>query len=151
MKNLLLLLLFTGAFAACNESEAEETTATDSTVMTKEAPAPEPSARKAAEGDVSYEGGRVRLYRDNTWGDVNEDIMLDNGVVIRRDGRAMKDGEEYALEDGYIMDREGNVWDKTGKTVSDAWDATKHGVKKGAQAVGDAAEKAGEKARDAVD
>jgi hypothetical protein len=103
------------------------------------------------EGDVSYEGGRVRVYRSNAWSDANEDVRLNNGIVIGRTGRATRNGEEIELEDGYVVDRDGNVWDRTGNAVSDAWDATKHGVKRAGKAVGNAAERVGEKAKDAVD
>ena len=109
------------------------------------------ATRTPGDGDVTYDGGRVRVYRNNTWEDADDDVRMDNGVVIYKDGRATRDGNEVELEDGYTVDRDGNVWDRTGNAVSDAWDATKHGVKKAGKAVGNAAEKVGEKAKDAVD
>ena len=93
----------------------------------------------------------MKVYRSNAWADADNDVKFDNGVVVYRDGRAMRDGTEVSMEDGYVVDRNGNVWDRTGNAVSDAWDATKHGVKKAGKAIGHAAEKVGEKAKDAVD
>jgi phosphoserine aminotransferase len=109
------------------------------------------ATRTPAEGDVTYHDGRVQVYHGNAWTDANDDVKMDNDVVIYRNGRATRHGVEVEWEDGYVVDREGNVWDRTGNAISDAWDATKHGVKKAGKAVGHAAEKVGEKAKDAVD
>jgi hypothetical protein len=119
----------------------EATTSTTTTTTTTHTP---------VEGDVTYEGGRVRVYKGTTWTDADDDVKLDNGVVIHKNGQATRDGVDVTWDDGYIVDRSGNVWDRTGNAISDAWDATKHGVKKAAHAVGHEANKVEEKAKDAV-
>jgi len=143
--------------SACNNNQTDNTASTDSvttsTVTSAETnpPAASTTAHNPSEGDVSYNGGKVRVYRNNSWEDANDDVKFDNGVVISRNGRATRNGVEVEMEDGYVVDRDGNVWDKTGSAVGDAWDATKHGVKKAGKAIGNAAEKVGKKAKDVVD
>lgn len=143
--------------AACNNDHTEETTTSTDTLVTTtetvpvEATATTTTTRTVTEGDVMYTGGRMQVYRNNAWVDANEDVTLSNGTVVYTDGRVVRDGNEYEWEEGYVVDRDGNVWDKTGNAIGDAWDATKHGVKKAGKAVGKAAKKVGEKAKDAVD
>lgn len=100
---------------------------------------------------MSYEGGRLRVYRGSAWTDADNDVTLDNGVVVYRDGHARRNNVDVEWEDGYVVDRNGNVWDRTGNAIENAWDATKYGAKKAGKAIGNAAEKVGEKAKDAVD
>jgi hypothetical protein len=78
-------------------------------------------------------------------------VKLDNDVVVYRDGHARRNGVDVTWDEGYVVDRSGRVWDRTGNAIENAWDATKYGVKRAGQAVGNAAEKVGEKAKDAVD
>jgi len=155
MKTLATAVLMSLTFVACNDAETDSTTYMDSSSTTTSPAAmatqTTPGARTPSDGDVTYNSGRVQVYRDNSWNDADDDVRFDNGVVVYRDGRATRDGVEVELEDGYVVDRDGNVWDRTGNAISDAWDATKHGVKKAGKAVGNAAEKAGDKVKDAVD
>lgn len=150
------------SFAACKNNQTD-TTSTTTAESTAVAPAPETatdatatttttttSTHTPAEGDVTYEGGRVRVYRGNAWADANDDVHLDNGVVIHRNGQATRNGVDVYWDEGYVVDRNGNVWDRAGNAISDAWDATKHGVKKAGKAVGNAANKVEEKAKDVV-
>ncbi|RYD56306.1 MAG: hypothetical protein EOP56_13310 [Sphingobacteriales bacterium] len=159
MKKLFAIAFAAFAFAACGETETEETTvmadtmATTNTTVTTDPAATGMTAttHTPGDGDVTYNSGKVQVYRNNTWEESNEDVTLGNGTVVRKTGRIERDGNEYEYEEGYVIDRDGNVWDRTGNAISNAWDATKYGVKKAGKAVGNAAEKVGEKAKDAVD
>jgi hypothetical protein len=150
MKKIFVAILATCALGACNNASDAEHTSAD-TVVTVETPvAPPVASRTPVDGDIAYNGGRVQVYRVNTWEDSREDIKMTNGTVVRRDGKVIRDGNEYVMEDGYVLDRDGNVWDRTGAAVSDAWDATKRGAKKAGQAIENAVEKTGDKVKDAV-
>lgn len=156
MRKILAMAFAVCTLAACGDDHTEETTTettmdTMTTDMGTAATTTTTTTHTTTDGDVMYNGGKVQVYRNNTWEDANEDVTLNNGVVVRRSGRVVKDGNEYEWEDGYVVDRDGNVWDRTGNAIGDAWDATKHGVKEAGKAVGNAAEKVGEKAKDAVD
>lgn len=150
MKKIIALAFTACIFAACSDGDTEETTYTDTTTVITEPVAPV-AVHTPTEGDVTYNSGKVQVYRTDRWEDANEDVRFDNGVVIRRNGRVVKDNNEYEWEEGYVVDREGNVWDRTGNAIGDAWDATRHGVRKAGQAIGNTAERVGEKAKDAVD
>src|SRR5690349_21315979 len=131
MKKIFAIAFAACTLAACSDTKTEETTDVDTMTTTTVEPATTTTTTTVThtpgDGDITYNGGKVQVYRNNTWEDANDDVKMDNGVVIYRDGRAMRDGNEVMLEDGYTVDRDGNVWDRTGNAISDAWDATKHG------------------------
>ncbi len=154
MKKILALAFTACIFAACSDGSTDETATADTVAVVTDPAPPVDNAIPGytpGEGDVTYNSGKVQVYRADRWEDAKEDVKLDNGIVIRRSGRVVKDNNEYEWEEGYVVDSRGNVWDRAGNGISDAWDATKHGVKKAGQAVGNAAEKVGEKAKDIVD
>ena len=152
MKKIFLTLFSDCALMACGDSESETATTTDTTSMATE-PVPEPAtaARVPVEGDVTWDAGTVRVYRNNTWEDANDDVRFDNDVVVYRDGRVVRGDVEYEWEDGYVIDRDGNVWTRTGNALDNAWEATKYGVKETGKAVKHVGKKIGEKTKDAVD
>ncbi|MEO6818397.1 MAG: hypothetical protein ABI204_01620 [Ginsengibacter sp.] len=50
-----------------------------------------------------------------------------------------KDFKSVVLNDGEVVTRTGHFFDKTGAAIEDGWDATKRGIKKAGDAIGDAA------------
>lgn len=154
MKKILTLAFAACTFAACSDNDADGTSAADTVaVVTEPAPPVDNSTPgyTPGDGDVTYNAGKVQVYRTDRWEDANEDVTMDDGIVIRRSGRVVKDNNEYEWEEGYVVDRRGNVWDRTGNALGDAWDATRYGVKKAGQAIGNTAERVGDKAKDVVD
>ena len=142
---------FMALLAACNSStsttSAEDTmvvapntdvTPDTATIVTTEVYTP-------AEGDVIYKDGKTMVMRNGDWVVVDKEITLDNGVVIYKDGTVKKDKEEIKLEEGEVVNKAGNFFDRTGKAIDNAWQDTKDAVKDAGQAVGDAAKKAGKK------
>lgn len=152
MKKIWILVLASGLFAACNNNDATDDTTYGDTMITEPGVVNDGAmvSRAPMEGDIIYTEGEVRVYRNDGWQDADAEIRLEDGTVIYADGRASRNGTIVMLEDGYIVDRKGNVWDRAGNTISDAWDATKHGVKEAGKAIGEAAEKTGDKVKDAV-
>jgi len=100
-----------------------------------------------AENDVSYRDGKVMVWRGNTWVESDDDVKMDNGVVVYKNGDVKKDDNTVKLQDGEVVSHTGKFFDKTGQAIEDAWDATKKGVSKAGKAIGNTAEKA----KDAVD
>ncbi len=148
MKKFIALALVAFTFAACNDDAdtADVTADTTSTTTTTTT-----TTYTAAEGDVTYRENKVMVYRNGQWVESTEDVKMDNNVVVYRDGRVTRDGKEVRLEDGEVIDRTGNFWGRTGQAIENGWDRTKEGVKDAGKAVGDAAEKVGEKVKNAVD
>ena len=107
--------------ASCNNEKADTTT-NETTTTTK--------TYEPGEGDVSYRDGRLVVYRNNAWVDADADVTLDNGIVVRRTGRVVKDNEEYELEDGVVVTKEGDFWDKAGNAIEDGWEGIKKAFRK---------------------
>jgi hypothetical protein len=132
MRKILMIALTASLFAACNDAE-NTTTESDTTSSTMTAPPVDGTVSSPGyapqEGDVSYREKRVQVWRGGTWVDSDEDVKLDNNVVVYRNGRASRDGREIELEDGVIVDRSGNVFDRTGAAVSNAWENVKEAGK----------------------
>lgn len=146
MKKYLVLAMAAITFAACEDREVEadelETATTATTGETMYTP---------ADGDVTYRENKVKVMRNGEWVDVDDEIELENGVVVMPNGRVRQQDKEIELEDGEIVNRTGNFFDRSGRAVEDAWNATKDGAKEAGRAVGNAAEKAGEKLEGIVD
>ncbi|WP_317126048.1 DUF6799 domain-containing protein, partial [Flaviaesturariibacter flavus] len=103
-----------------------------------------------SEGDVSRHNGKVVVYHNGKWTSSTSEVRLDNGATVNSQGRVTYNGENRDLEEGEHVTKAGRFFDKAGNAIEHGWDATKTGVKKGAQAVGHAAEKVGSKVKDAV-
>jgi hypothetical protein len=154
MKKIMYLAFAAAMFTACNNETENTTTDTDTTAstLTTETPATTTTTTYTPnEGDVSYREKRVQVWRGGAWVDADDDVKLDNNVVVYRNGRASRDGKEVELEDGYTVDRSGNVWDRTGNAVDNVWE----GVKDAGKAVREAGrdvkdEVTGDEAKDAT-
>lgn len=148
MRKMIALAFAAFSFVACKDNETEKTT------VETENNASETSTSGTytpAEGDVTYQGNKVRVRRNGEWVDSEEDVTLDNGIVVMRDGRVRKDGREVELEDGEIVNRTGDFFDRSGRAIENAWDATKEGAKDAGRAIKNTAEKVGDRAADVLD
>jgi hypothetical protein len=152
MKKIFAIGLLALSFAACGDADNDDriesnemnpdTVATTTTTTTSYSP---------VDGDVIYRDEKVFVMRNGAWVEADEDVKLDNGVVVHKDGHVIKDDREIELNDGEMVNKSGDFFDRTGVAIENAWDDTKRGVKKAGKAVGNAAEKLGDKTKDAVD
>ena len=156
MKKIILMALVASTFAACNDEKKTEVTTTDSdTTMTMTPDATMPattttSVYAPAEGDISYRGGKVMVWRNGTYVASENDVTLDNGIVVNSKGQATRNGVVVTMEDGETVTRSGRWYNKAGEGIDDAWDATKKGVRKAANAVEKGAKKVGEEIKDVI-
>ncbi|HEY0058587.1 MAG TPA: DUF6799 domain-containing protein [Flavisolibacter sp.] len=164
MKKTFALAAISASLFACNSSETSTTTSvdTDSAVTTTTSvtdtsnttntnTTTSTSSYTAADGDVSYRGGKVMVWRNGDWVESKEDVTLDNGVVVRRNGEVRRDKDVINLEEGEVVNRTGNFFDKAGNAIEDGWDATKRGAKKAGNAIEKGAKKVGEETKDVFD
>ena len=114
---------------SCNNEKKDAGTTTETTTS---------KTYTASEGDVTYKGGKVMVYRNNSWVEADDDITLENGIVVRRTGRVAKDSEEYELEEGVVVTKTGDFFDRAGNAIEDGWEGVKKGFKKGTEEVKDA-------------
>ena len=129
MKKILIMLFFTTIIIACND-ESTDTTTTIKSDTTSNAARYSP-----AEGDVTYRNGKVMVWRDNDWVVAEDDVTLNDGVVVRRNGEVERGADVVVLEDGEVVDISGRFFDKAGNAVEDAWQGAKKGVKKAGEEV----------------
>ena len=54
------------------------------------------------------------VWRNNNWVEADEDVRLDNGVIVYRNGEVKKDNDVVVLRDGEFVNRSGEFFDKTG-------------------------------------
>ncbi len=139
MKKLLSLAILATTFAACNDATTTTDVNTDTLVTTSTTSGVNTTAYNPSEGDATYRDGTLRVWKNGDWVVAEDDVTLDNGVVVYKNGKVKKDTKTVKLADGEIITRTGNFFDKTGQAIEDGWDATKRGVKKAGDAIGDAA------------
>ena len=136
MKRIIALAFAAVLLVACNDDAGTDTTTVDTdTTTTTTTTTTTNEAYSPGEGDVTYREKKVRVYRNGEWVESDNDVTLDNGVVVRHDGTVVRDGDERRLEDGEVVNRTGQFFDKAGNAIENAWDATKRGVKKAANEV----------------
>ncbi len=100
-------------------------------------------------GDLMLKDGKMVVYDNGNWVRANQ-VKLDNGVLVMVNGRVTKDKNEYNLKEGEIVKKSGNVLDRTGHSMDNAWDKTKDAANKAGTEVKDAANKAGSEVKDAA-
>lgn len=162
MKKILAVACAAFSLAACNNNETGTTTMdttgtyTDTmgsavAVDTSMSSTTTSNAYSPKEGDVIYTEKKVKVWRNGEWVVADREVEMDNGVVVYRDGRVRKNGKEIELKEGEVVDRTGNFFDRSGRAIENAWDATKEGVKDAGKAIGKTAKKAGDKIEKAVE
>ncbi len=143
MKKIFALAFIAAAFTACNDADTDTPFVdTDTTTMTTT------RSYTAADGNVSYRNEKLMVYKNGNWVESDKDVTLDNGIVGSRKGEVRRDKDVVVINDGEVLDRSGNFWDKTGNAIEDGWDATKRGVKNAANAIEKGAKKVGEETKD---
>ena len=163
MKRLLMVATVAMSMMACNDQQSSTTqVVTDSTGMSRmnadTAMVTTPSSTTTttsnvytpSEGDLRYRNGKLEVYKNGQYVIAETDVTIDNGVVVRRNGEVVRDGQTVRIEDGGTVTRAGRFFDKAGEGISDAWDATKKGVQKAGEAIKKAGQKVGEETKKVV-
>lgn len=142
MKKLLLVAAVASIAVACN-NEANQADANDSVAITPVDTLPVAETfSDYKEGDVIKKDGQLVVYTNGAWIPVENDLVLDNGVTVKKGGEIVdKSGRTIILEDGERVTKTGLFFNRAGAAVEDAWDATKRGVTNAAEATGNAVEK----------
>ena len=154
MKKIFSFAMAVIALTACQTNTKTTTTEADgdtTSTVTTTTTTSDNTAYAPAEGDVTRRDGKVMVMRNGVWVEADKEVTLDNDVVVYKNGKVKKQDREIELEDGEVVTKTGDFFDRTGHAIENAWDKTKEGVKDAGKAVGVAAEKLGNKAKDAVD
>ncbi|MEO6490883.1 MAG: hypothetical protein ABIO04_13150 [Ferruginibacter sp.] len=158
MKDLIIVSMLMLWLSACNNQDSQSTNSNDDSNTTTDTAglitlSPDTIKNRnyvPTEGDVSYQNKKVKVYKDHNYVDVDNDVTLDGGVVVRKNGDVVREGKVRRLEEGESVSRTGNFFNRAGERIDDAWNASKTGVKKAANAVKKTGRKVGEKVKDAV-
>ena len=136
-------------FTACNNADTNNDGVVDNDTLmtTTTTTATTNTTYTPGEGDATYRSGKLMVYKNGDWVAADKDVTLDNDVIVYKNGEVKKDSKTVTLNDGEVVTRTGNFFDKTGAAIEDGWNATKDGVKKAGNAIGDAAKDV----KDAVD
>ncbi len=154
MKRIFAILLTAASFTACNNNST--TTSTTDTTMADTGTVVAPSVTTdtvttttityaPADGDVVYRDNKLYVMKNGNWVATDKVVTLNNGTVIYRDGTAKRDGKMVKLEDGEVVNKTGNFFDKSGHAIANAWGATKDAVSNAGTAVGKTAKHVGKK------
>lgn len=156
MKQMFVMAAAALSLAACNEQKTTESVTTNGDTLTTTTTM-DPinntmgtATYTVAEGDVLYRDGKVWVYRNNEYVVADNDVTLDGGIIVRKNGEVVKDGKVVQLEEEEKVSRTGKFFNKMGEGLEDAWDGTKKAVRKAGEAVGKAGEKVGDAVKDAV-
>ena len=144
MKTFFAMAIAAVSFAACDNA-ATDNTKVETTTTTNTTPNSTTNTNSknytARDGDVTYRENKVRVMRNGEWVNADNDVKLDNDVVVYKHGRIKKDNREVELKDGEIVNRTGDLFDRSGNAIENAWDATKEGAKDAGRAIKNTAEK----------
>ncbi len=120
-------------FAACNDAKTENETVENTTITPTDGNTA--AIYTPADGDVMYTNNKVMVMRNGQWVESEDEVRLDNGTIVHKNGIVRKDDKEVELREGEIVNRMGNFFDRSGRAIENAWDATKEGAKDAGRAI----------------
>ena len=160
MKRLFFVAVVAMSLVACDDQQKSTTVVTDSTSMDRmnadtsmvrtNPTTTTSSVYSPSEGDLRYRAGKLEIYKNGQFVLAETDVTIDNGVIVRRNGEVVRDGQTVRIEEGGTLTRAGRLFDKAGQGLGDAWDATKTGVRKAGEAIKKAGQKVGEETKKVV-
>src|SRR6185436_15273401 len=121
MKKLLALLAITGSVVACNNSAKESDSSKDSATMTDTsatmAPKMDTTATAAPVKDsvMQFKDGKVMIMSGGSWSALSAPVTTTNGRKVSPNGDVTKNKKTKKLEEGMMIDKDGQITDKEGK------------------------------------
>ena len=125
MKKLLLIAAIACFTFACNDGSKSSTSSTDtatvapSTVDTSTAA----STQVLQDGLMTMKDGKMMIVKDGTWVAMDAPVTCTNGRKVDLTGEVSKGDKKRKLEEGMMIDKDGQIKDKDGKLVdTSGWD-----------------------------
>ena len=128
MKKLLLIAAIACFTFACNDGSKSSTTTTDTAVATPAAtPATSDSSATATQslkdGLMTLKDGKVLVLKGGAWVALDSTFTCTNGRKVSVNGDITKGDKKRKLEEGWKIDKDGQITDKDGKLVdTSGWD-----------------------------
>jgi uncharacterized cupredoxin-like copper-binding protein len=130
MKKLLLIAAIACFTFACNDGSKSSTTTTDTAVATPATAAPATSDSSATattqglkDGLMTLKDGKVLVLKGGAWVALDSTFTCTNGRKVSVNGDITKGDKKRKLEEGWKIDKDGQITDKDGKLVdTSGWD-----------------------------
>jgi hypothetical protein len=128
MKKLLLITAIAGFACACNDGSKSSTTSTDTaTVAPAATPAADSSTAAATpalkDGLMTLKDGKMMIIKNGAWVAMDAPVTCTNGRKVSLNGEVSKGDKKRKLEEGWMIDNDGQIKDKDGKLVdTSGWD-----------------------------
>ena len=127
MKKLLFVAAIASFAFACNDGSKSSTTTTDTaTAAPATTPAADSSASSTAalkDGLMTMKDGKMMIVKGGTWVAMDAPVTCTNGRKVDVNGEVSKGDKKRKLEEGMMIDNDGQIKDKDGKLVdTSGWD-----------------------------
>jgi len=127
MKKLLLVAAIASFAFACNDGSKSSTTTTDTaTAAPATMPAADSSAASTAalkDGLMTMKDGKMMIVKGGAWVAMDAPVTCTNGRKVDVNGEVSKGDKKRKLEEGMMIDNDGQIKDKDGKLVdTSGWD-----------------------------
>jgi hypothetical protein len=129
MKKLLLIAAIACFTYACNDGSKSSTTTADTATA---APAVTPPATDTStasttqtlkDGVMTLKDGKMMILKDGAWVAMDAPVTCTNGRKVDINGEVSKGDKKRKLEEGMMIDKDGQIRDKNGKLVdTSGWD-----------------------------
>jgi hypothetical protein len=127
MKKLLFVAAIASFAFACNDGSKSSTTTTDTATA---APATTPAADSSAasttalkDGLMTMKDGKMMIVKGGAWVAMDAPVTCTNGRKVDVNGEVSKGDKKRKLEEGMMIDNDGQIRDKDGKLVdTSGWD-----------------------------
>ena|ERR1044072_8317871 len=123
MKKLLALVAITGSLIACNNASqsdaSKDSTATTTDTSTTMAPTKDSTTMAAPVKDsvMQFKDGKVMIMSGGSWSALSAPVTTTNGRKVSPNGDVTKNKKTKKLEEGMMIDKDGQITDKEGKPV----------------------------------
>ena len=127
MKKLLLIAAIASFTFACNDGSKSSSSTTDTTAVAPAAPAADSSAASGTQtlkdGLMTMKDGKMMIVKGGTWVAMDAPVTCTNGRKVDLNGEVSKGDKKRKLEEGMMIDNDGQIKDKDGKMVdTSGWD-----------------------------
>jgi hypothetical protein len=125
MKKLLLIAVIACFTFACNDGSKSSTTSTDTATVTPSTVDTSTAATTPAlqDGLMTMKDGKMMIVKDGAWVAMDAPVTCTNGRKVSVNGEVSKGDKKRKLEEGMMIDKDGQIKDKDGKLVdTSGWD-----------------------------
>jgi hypothetical protein len=127
MKKLLLIAAIASFTFACNDGSKSSSSTTDTATVAPAAPAADSSTASGTQtlkdGLMTMKDGKMMIVKGGTWVAMDAPVTCTNGRKVDLNGEVSKGDKKRKLEEGMMIDNDGQIKDKDGKLVdTSGWD-----------------------------